>query len=988
MLQGKSVQELSGGGVAKLFCYSLLSLSISNSFAEETTLGTINVIDSPESIQNKKVGETIKTSKTLEKQQISNTRDLVKYETGISVVEKGRMGSSGYAVRGVEENRVNITIDGLQQAQTLSSQGFKELFEGYGNFNNTRNGIEVETIKEVNLAKGSDSTKVGSGALGGSVIFKTKDARDFLIGKDFYYKFKAGYASANNEDMFSHTLAGRYKYFDALLVRTDRDGTNFENFGYDKYDDNAQGRSRQKADPYTIEKASTLVKLGYNPNENNRFTVMLDNSLQTSRGTDWSYTLAPLKSEPDKPETASRHTNDKSKRKNIAFSYENYSETPFWDSLKFTFSQQEITQTAQTDEWCEGGEKCQQYANPAGLKLEKNGAGTVVDQYGGRVKTSRENNLTVLTDSKGKKFHTYSPKRANETWFDCSYIDCSKEIDVFKLGWGDGDATYSKAKLDKIYVDDDGKKWASTNSWDFIDYPATSGFSEGFYRKRDLITKTKDIRLDLTKLFTIYDIDNDLKYGVSYTDTKKSMVNTEYFRVVPNTPIMWWAERFPGLDFWTGKKKECKDVTNTLICPKEGKLFSFLLPVKTKTESLYFANNMQVNDWLAFDLGYRYDRISYKPEYIEGETPAIPDEMVKGVFIPLPSKPNWRDYPTWGDYTKARDKYEKLAKENPALNRKYLTEQKRKMDHHSYSFGATIDPTDYLRIQAKYSNGFRAPTSDEMYFTFKHPDFTIKPNNDLKPETAKTKELAFTLHQDNSFITFSGFRTDYRNFIDLNFLGTETFTTDTGSRAGLPYLVYQNINQEKAKVKGFAINTKLFLSQFSEKLTGFNVGYKYSYQKGKMYRKNEQSYVPINAIQPHKQVFSLGYIAPEGKYGLDFYWTHASSKKASDTYNQFHKEEQANDSYAKYLSRSFDVFDMVGFYKPIKHLTLQAGIYNLFNKDYMTWENARSIRSIGTSNRICQRGNVKSLGCNYPDQGIERFHSPERNFKFNLQYEF
>lgn len=150
-----------------------------NTFAEEVeALDTIDVTDSVESIENKKIGETVKTSKTLDKQQVQNTRDLVKYETGVSVVEKGRMGSSGYAVRGVEENRVNITIDGLQQAETLSSQGFQELFEGYGNFNNTRNGIEVENIKEVNLAKGADSTKVGSGALGGSVVFQTKDARD------------------------------------------------------------------------------------------------------------------------------------------------------------------------------------------------------------------------------------------------------------------------------------------------------------------------------------------------------------------------------------------------------------------------------------------------------------------------------------------------------------------------------------------------------------------------------------------------------------------------------------------------------------------------------------------------------------------------------------------------------------------------------------------------------------------------------------------
>ena len=45
----------------------------------------------------------------------------MRYETGVTVVEAGRFGSSGYAIRGVEENRVAVQIDGLTQAETISS---------------------------------------------------------------------------------------------------------------------------------------------------------------------------------------------------------------------------------------------------------------------------------------------------------------------------------------------------------------------------------------------------------------------------------------------------------------------------------------------------------------------------------------------------------------------------------------------------------------------------------------------------------------------------------------------------------------------------------------------------------------------------------------------------------------------------------------------------------------------------------------------------
>ena len=135
---------------------------------EQVQLDTVIV---KEGIQQQKIAEIKKSAKQLAKQQVQDSRDFVRYETGVTVVETGRMGSSGYAVRGVDENRVAITVDGLHQAETLSSQGFKELFEGYGNFNNTRNSVEIETLKQATIRKGADSVRYGSGDLGGAVMF-------------------------------------------------------------------------------------------------------------------------------------------------------------------------------------------------------------------------------------------------------------------------------------------------------------------------------------------------------------------------------------------------------------------------------------------------------------------------------------------------------------------------------------------------------------------------------------------------------------------------------------------------------------------------------------------------------------------------------------------------------------------------------------------------------------------------------------------------
>ena len=176
---------------------ALCVLQYNVALAEENAeLDTVVV---KESEQPQKIAEIKKSAKQLAKQQVQDSRDLVRYETGVTVVETGRMGSSGYAIRGVDENRVAITVDGLHQAETLSSQGFKELFEGYGNFNNTRNSVEIETLKQATIRKGADSVHVGSGALGGTVVFETKDARDFLTEKDYHIGYKTGYSTADNQ---------------------------------------------------------------------------------------------------------------------------------------------------------------------------------------------------------------------------------------------------------------------------------------------------------------------------------------------------------------------------------------------------------------------------------------------------------------------------------------------------------------------------------------------------------------------------------------------------------------------------------------------------------------------------------------------------------------------------------------------------------------------------------------------------------------------
>ena len=1021
-----------------LLAYSvMLGLTASVAYADEPTqqqLEEINVSGSTEHNDPKtppKIAETVKTAKKLEKEQAQDVKDLVRYETGITVVEAGRFGNSGFAVRGVEENRVAVQIDGLHQAETISSQGFKELFEGYGNFNNTRNSAEIETLKQVTIRKGADSLKSGSGALGGSVSFDTKDARDYLLNKNYYASYKRGYNTADNQNLQTLTLAGRYKYFDAIAVITSRKGHELENYGYKNYNDKIQGKTREKADPYRRTQDSALLKIGFQPTENHRFSVIADLYKQTSKGHDFSYTLKPNTQYMTYDEEELRHTNDKVERKNIAFVYENFTETPFWDTLKITYSHQKITTSARTDDYCDGNDKCALSSNLLGMKYNQDNqlvgkdgnsvkykdidkeiketgvAGSAeltkpgkwawqkvdwdavrakhpgktvygyciddeMDKCTYEVKTLQKENTFEIN---GKKYDLLSEADKNvisdeqrlptniSYLFSCDGLNCDKKtIQGFNKNGTTVDIPFD-------VIEKNGKKYAKTEvtandqrSGPYLFMPNQKGYQANLWSQRDLTSETKQINLDLTKHLELGKTQHDLSYGGLWSEMKKSMTN-----LAGDAPlnVKWWAQYPHNCDIFlapstTGAKPTLNPERTSTLCNNVN-VFSFLIPVKTKTGALYFINDFRVNNYIAFNLGYRYDRVKYEPEYIPGKTPKIPDDMVTNLYITTPE---------FNASQADSDPDELLKKEaNAAANIKEIAQPK-KFSASSYSFGTTLDPLNWLRLQAKYSKGFRAPTSDEIYFTFKHPDFSIRPNRDLQPETAKTKELSLTVHNDMGYITTSVFDTRYQNFIDLSYQGSREVH---GHSKLIPFYFYQNVNRPNAKVTGFEIASQISLGNITKLFNGFSLSYKYTYQKGRI-----NGNIPMNAIQPRTAVYGVSYVHPDDKYGLDLYISHASAKNAEDTYNMFYKEEGKKETTIKWRSESYTTIDLLGYIKPIKNLTLRAGVYNLTNRKYITWDSARSIRPFGTSNMINQDTGL----------GINRFYAPGRNYRMSVQFEF
>src|SRR5690606_36693987 len=126
----------------------------------------------------------------MEDDQVRNVDDLVRYIPGVDVDNIGRFGSSGFNIRGMDGDRVAITADGLSLGETLNPPAYV----AYAFLNSCRGGIDIDSMKAVQIIKGADSISAGSGALGGSLLFVTKDPADYhdATGNDHYVGVKTG----------------------------------------------------------------------------------------------------------------------------------------------------------------------------------------------------------------------------------------------------------------------------------------------------------------------------------------------------------------------------------------------------------------------------------------------------------------------------------------------------------------------------------------------------------------------------------------------------------------------------------------------------------------------------------------------------------------------------------------------------------------------------------------------------------------------------
>jgi hemoglobin/transferrin/lactoferrin receptor protein len=256
--------------------------------ADASTLDTVRV-QAERAKQTKSTNQnvTVLTAADLDAEMANNMEEAIRYIPGVSIVDMGRFGDNGFNIRGLESDRVAITVDGLSLGESV------ETARSYEFFRSGRGDVDIDTLKSLAVVKGADSISAGSGALGGAVVFTTKDPADYLepTGNDTHLGFKAGYSGANDETMGTVTVANRTGIVESMLVYTRREGHETESW-YDTTND-AAGVGRRTPDPVDSTRDNLLGKLDLRLNDAHTLGVMFERGRATNDVDNLSRVYAP-----------------------------------------------------------------------------------------------------------------------------------------------------------------------------------------------------------------------------------------------------------------------------------------------------------------------------------------------------------------------------------------------------------------------------------------------------------------------------------------------------------------------------------------------------------------------------------------------------------------------------------------------------------------------------------------------------------------------
>ncbi len=251
---------------------------------------------------------------------------------------------------------------------------------------------------------------------------------------------------------------------------------------------------------------------------------------------------------------------------------------------------------------------------------------------------------------------------------------------------------------------------------------------------------------------------------------------------------------------------------------------------------------------------------------------------------------------------------------------------------------AKYQAADNIELFAQWAMAFREPEATELYLDYGAPGTYLRLGNpNLKPETSSGIEVGANIGDSDFGGRITGFYNRYRNFID-------SVDAPVQDPINYPFGVTQYVNRNRVQISGVELAAhKVF--DFGVTLRG-----SVTYARGKDLGTNER----LGSVAPLKGVLAIGYEAET--WGTELAMIAA--------------KEVSHKSDASFRAPGYGIFDLTAWWKPekVEGLTMRAGIYNLFDKEYY---DAISVRDVTP-----------------PAAGKAFYSEPGRTFKFSLTQRF
>ncbi|MFA6151640.1 MAG: TonB-dependent receptor [Chitinophagaceae bacterium] len=236
------------------------------------------------------------------------------------------------------------------------------------------------------------------------------------------------------------------------------------------------------------------------------------------------------------------------------------------------------------------------------------------------------------------------------------------------------------------------------------------------------------------------------------------------------------------------------------------------------------------------------------------------------------------------------------------------------------NIGLAYMPEKDLRFTANFSTGFRSPNFDDMTKVFEsNKNQLIVPNKDLKPEYTQNVELGIQYINEKVNLSGYGFYTNFTNAIVTDYFNYNG--ADSLMYNGSMTRVFASQNKNKAFVYGGGLEGTVRPSR------NFSMFASVNYTFGRFH--NDTALIPLDHIPPVTGRIGIRY-AEENWY-TELYSLY-NGKKSLPNYNP-----AGEDNLIYATPNGMPGWNTINFKAGvtlIKHIGVQAGVENIFDKNY------------------------------------------------------